>query len=81
MQEIHATTALEGNLDNPFAPYFYTVSCTHCLTVSLAYGGMGLGTMWGQEQALQMLAEAGFNQVELHRLPQDLVNDYYIVHK
>jgi hypothetical protein len=51
------------------------------MTVSLAYEGMGLGTMWGQQTALRMLAEAGFKQVEIKRLPQDLVNDYYIIYK
>ena len=81
MQEIRGATKVEGNLDNPLAPYFYTVSCMHCMTVSLAYGGAGLGAMWGQETALQMLAEAGFKQVEIKRLPQDIVNDYYIVRK
>jgi len=81
MQDIRAATNVEDNLDHPLAPYFYTVSCMHCMTVSLAYEGMGLGTMWGQQTALRMLAEAGFKQVEIKRLPQDLVNDYYIIYK
>jgi ubiquinone/menaquinone biosynthesis C-methylase UbiE len=81
MQEIRAATNVEDNLDFPLAPYFYTVSCMHCMTVSLAYGGTGLGAMWGQETALRMLAEAGFKQVEIKQLPQDIVNEYYIVSK
>lgn len=81
MQDIRAATNVEGNLEHPLAPYFYTVSCMHCMTVSLAYGGAGLGTMWGQETALRMLAEAGFQRVEVKRLSQDIVNDYYITHK
>jgi 2-polyprenyl-3-methyl-5-hydroxy-6-metoxy-1,4-benzoquinol methylase len=81
MQEIRAATNVEGNLDHPLAPYFYTVSCMHCMTVSLAYGGRGLGAMWGKETALQMLAEAGFQRVEIKQLSQDMVNDYYIVSK
>jgi 2-polyprenyl-3-methyl-5-hydroxy-6-metoxy-1,4-benzoquinol methylase len=81
MQEIRGETKLEGNLDNPLSPYFYTVSCMHCMTVSLAYGGAGLGAMWGKEKALELLANAGFKQVEIKRLPQDIVNDYYIVRK
>lgn len=81
MQEIRAATNVESNLQHPLAPYFYTVSCMHCMTVSLAYGGMGLGAMWGQETALRMLAEAGFKRVEIKQLPQDIVEDYYIVYK
>ncbi|MBD1845764.1 class I SAM-dependent methyltransferase [Cyanobacteria bacterium FACHB-63] len=81
MQEIRAATNVEENLVHPLAPYFYTVSCMHCMTVSLAYGGMGLGAMWGQETAQRMLSEAGFKRIEIKQLPQDLVEDYYIVHK
>lgn len=81
MQEIRAATNVKDNLQHPLACYFYTVSCMHCMTVSLAYGGKGLGAMWGQETALRMLAEAGFKRVEIQQLPQDIVEDYYIVHK
>lgn len=81
MQDIHAATNVDGNLDHPIAPLLYTVSCMHCMTVSLAYGGMGLGTMWGTEKALQMLAEAAFKQVEIKQLAHDFQNDYYIIRK
>jgi hypothetical protein len=36
----------------------------HCMTVSLADGGMGLGTMWGEQTARKMLGEAGSDQCE-----------------
>lgn len=81
MQDIHATTNVDGNLDHPIGSLLYTISCMHCMTVSLAYGGMGLGTMWGKEKALQMLSEAGFKQVEIKQLAHDFQNDYYIVRK
>jgi 2-polyprenyl-3-methyl-5-hydroxy-6-metoxy-1,4-benzoquinol methylase len=81
MQDIHASTDVAGNMEHPVAPLLYTISCLHCMTVSLAYGGMGLGAMWGQEQALQMLSEAGFKQVEIKRLAHDFQNDYYIIRK
>jgi 2-polyprenyl-3-methyl-5-hydroxy-6-metoxy-1,4-benzoquinol methylase len=81
MQDIHAATHVDGNLEHPIAPFLYTISCMHCMTVSLAYGGMGLGTMWGQEKALQMLGDAGFTQVEVKQLAHDFQNDYYIVRK
>jgi 2-polyprenyl-3-methyl-5-hydroxy-6-metoxy-1,4-benzoquinol methylase len=81
MQDIHATTDVSGNMDHPAGPFLYTISCMHCMTVSLAYGGMGLGAMWGQEKALEMLAEAGFKRVDIKRLSHDFQNDYYIVYK
>lgn len=81
MQDIHASTEVSGNLEHPIAPFMYTISCMHCMTVSLAAGGMGLGTAWGQEKALQMLGEAGFVSVDVKRLEHDILNDYYIVRK
>ncbi len=50
----------------------------HCMAVSLAYSGQGLGTMWGKEKALEMLAEAGFSHTEVHQLPHDIINYYYV---
>ncbi len=81
MQDIHASTDVNGNMEHPIAPFLYTVSCMHCMTVSLAAGGMGLGTMWGQEKAMKMLSEAGFTGVDIKRLAHDLQNDYYIITK
>jgi 2-polyprenyl-3-methyl-5-hydroxy-6-metoxy-1,4-benzoquinol methylase len=81
MQDIHAASEVSGNLEHPIAPWLYTISCMHCMTVSLAYGGMGLGTMWGKEKALELLANAGFRQVEIKQLSHDFLNDYYIVRK
>ncbi len=81
MQDIRASSQVDGNLDHPSAPLLYTVSCLHCMTVSLAVGGMGLGAMWGQEKALEMLAAAGFNQIDIKQLDHDFQSNYYIVLK
>jgi hypothetical protein len=69
------------NLDHPIAPFLYTASTMHCMTVSLAYGGLGLGTMWGKEKVLEMLGEAGFKNVEVEQLEHDFQNYYYMVRK
>ena len=45
--DITASNTLADNLDHPLGPFLYTISCMHCMTVSLAAGGMGLGTMCG----------------------------------
>lgn len=81
MQDIRASSHVEGNYERPIAPYLYTISCLHCMTVSLADGGMGLGTAWGEEKALEMLKEAGFTQVEIKQLEHDFVNNYYLIRK
>lgn len=78
MQDIDASTHHHGNLDHPLGPLLYTISCMHCMTVSLAQGGEGLGAMWGRERALELLQEAGFGDTALHRLPHDMQNAYYV---
>ena len=50
----------------------------HCLSVSLACGGAGLGAAWGRELALKMLGEAGFADVRVEELPHDMINYYYL---
>lgn len=81
MQEIRASSRLEEDAKLPLAPFLYTVSCLHCMTVSLAAGGAGLGAMWGVESASRMLDEAGFAKLEIHTLPHDLLNQYYVARR
>ena len=81
MQDIRASSHLENNLDHPIAPLLYTLSTMHCMTVSLAQGGAGLGTMWGEELALSMLNKAGFEQVAVNHLEHDFQNNFYVMHK
>lgn len=81
MQDIDGSSHVHQNLDNPIAPFLYTISTMHCMTVSLALGGDGLGTMWGRELAVDMLKDAGFAHVEIRNLPHDIQNCFYVVSK
>jgi cyclopropane fatty-acyl-phospholipid synthase-like methyltransferase len=81
MQDILASSRLENNLENPIAPLLFTISTMHCMTVSLAQGGAGLGTCWGRELAEKMLADAGFQDVVVEKLPHDDMNYYYIARR
>ncbi|MCG8432753.1 MAG: class I SAM-dependent methyltransferase, partial [Gammaproteobacteria bacterium] len=81
MQDIHGSRHAHNNLDHPIGTLLYTISCLHCMTVSLAQGGEGLGAMWGEETAQEYLREAGFKGIEIRRLDHDLQNNYYIVRK
>jgi SAM-dependent methyltransferase len=69
MMEPKASSQLEDNVGNPFAPYLYGISVLHCMTVSLAEGGAGLGTAWGEQTARRMLADAGFASIEVIDAP------------
>jgi 2-polyprenyl-3-methyl-5-hydroxy-6-metoxy-1,4-benzoquinol methylase len=81
MQDIRASSNVHGNLEHPIAPFLYTISCLHCMTVSLAADGMGLGAVWGEEKALEMLKDAGFSSVTIQQLDHDFLNNFYIVKK
>jgi SAM-dependent methyltransferase len=76
-----ASSELAENMDHPLGPFLYTVSCMHCMTVSLAEGGVGLGTMWGEQTARTMLAEAGFTSIQTAHLDGDLIDAYFIASK
>ena len=81
MQDIAGSSHHHNNLNHPIGPFLYTVSTMHCMTVSLAQGGEGLGAMWGEEKAKEMLKEAGFTKVEVEQLAHDFQNYYYIATK
>jgi len=53
MQDIAASSNTKENIQNPLAPTLYTFSTMHCMTVSLAQDGDGLGTVWGRQMAKQ----------------------------
>jgi SAM-dependent methyltransferase len=75
MVDVRASSNLEDNLNIPAGTLIYTVSTMHCMTVSLAHGGTGLGAAWGYQRAEQMLHEAGFSSVRVLEVddPQNLV--------
>ncbi len=80
MQDMKGSSQVEKNMEHPVAPFLYTVSCMHCMTVSLAENGAGLGTMWGRETAERMLGEAGFENVGVHELEHDMQNYFYVAY-
>ena len=79
--DIAGSSHVEDNLDHPMAPMLYSVSTFHCMTVSLALDGAGLGTMWGEQTANEMFRAAGFTSVTTTRIPEDVVNVYYVCRK
>lgn len=78
-QDIHASSHHHGDRDHPMGTLLYTLSIMHCMSVSLAQGGEGLGTMWGREKAREYFGKAGFGSIEVHQLPHDIQNDYWVL--
>ena len=81
MQDIKGSSDIHNNIDHPLGPALYTISCMHCMTVSLAQNGEGLGAMWGEEKTREYLAQAGFRSVEKNELAHDIQNNWYVVRK
>jgi 2-polyprenyl-3-methyl-5-hydroxy-6-metoxy-1,4-benzoquinol methylase len=79
MQDIQGSSHVHENIDHPGAPLLYMISCMHCMTVSLAQGGDGLGAMWGEQKARELLARAGFTSVDVQLLEHDPFNAYFVV--
>ena len=77
MGDIAASSRLEENIEHPLCPALYAFSVFYCMSVSLGEGGEGLGTVWGEETARRMLAEAGFSHTDVHQVEGDMLNVYY----
>jgi hypothetical protein len=81
MVDIKESSNLEDNVGVPLAPYLYTVSTMHCMSISLGLDGAGLGACWGRQLAESMLADAGFGDVTVSEVESDPLNNYYIARK
>lgn len=81
MADIKASSRLEDNVGMPMSTYLYTTSLMHCMTVSLAMDGAGLGAAWGTQLAVSMLRDAGFDDVRVAEVEADPINNYYIARK
>jgi ubiquinone/menaquinone biosynthesis C-methylase UbiE len=81
MVDIAAESNIADNLNHPMGPFLYTVSLMHCMPVGLVDGGSGLGMMWGREKAVEMLAKAGFQRIEVVPIPEDPFNFHFLCRK
>jgi ubiquinone/menaquinone biosynthesis C-methylase UbiE len=81
MQDISGTSDVHEDKQHPIGPFLYSISCMHCMTVSLAQDGEGLGAMWGEAKTREYLQKAGFSNVETHKLAHDIQNNWYVVTK
>ena len=81
MQDISGTSHVNKDIEHPIGTLLYTISCMHCMTVSLAQDGEGLGAMWGEERTCEYLQKAGFSSIEIYRLSHDIQNNWYVVRK
>lgn len=76
--DMAASSHVQNNIGNPMASVLYFFSVMHCMSVSLAQGGVGLGTAWGEEKAAELFAQAGFTDVKADHLDADPLHVYYV---
>jgi SAM-dependent methyltransferase len=81
MVDTKLSSYLENNLDIPTATLTYVSSLVHCMQVSLAQGGVGLGSGWGHEMATEMLMKAGFSDVHITETPKDPFDNIYVARR
>lgn len=81
MQDIRGSSHVHKNIEHPIGTFLYAISTMHCMTVSLAQGGEGLGAMWGEEKTREYLQKAGFRHVQTNQLAHDIQNNWYVVRK
>ena len=61
--DVPAHKRIADNIGNAMAAPLYLMSLYHCLPLSLALGGTGAGAMWGRENLVSCLKQAGFEKV------------------
>ena len=78
MIDIKAATNIKDNADHPMGPFLYTVSLMHCMPIGLNDNGPGLGMMWGEQQAIDLLRQAGFSKISAEEIPNDSFNMHFL---
>jgi 2-polyprenyl-3-methyl-5-hydroxy-6-metoxy-1,4-benzoquinol methylase len=81
VMDIAASSELHENMDHPMGSMLYAISTLHCMTVSLAQGGEGLGTVWGEKKAVELIREAGFAEVETKHLEGDVFHAFFVARR
>ncbi|WP_339732787.1 hypothetical protein [uncultured Gimesia sp.] len=79
MQDIANSNQAELNLKNPLAPLLHTIFCMRNKARQNEASMEHIS--WGQEPACQTLEEVGFEKVEVHALPYDMFNYFYVASK
>ena len=65
---------------NPIGRAFHAISPMHCMTVSLAYNGAGLGTVIGEKGARDLAGRAGFSGFERMQIDNPF-NQFFLLRK
>ncbi|CAG8524351.1 5966_t:CDS:1 [Paraglomus occultum] len=81
MSQINVSSELENNKANAVGSAIYCISTIHAMSVSLAEGGMGLGSAWGNESTLKTLKDVGFSNTDIVQLSKESLNYWFVNRK
>lgn len=79
MQDIASSNRAELNLENPLAPLLYTISCMRSMAQQTETSADRIS--WGEAPAYQTLESVGFEKIEVHALPHDVLSCFYVATK
>jgi hypothetical protein len=63
MQDISGRSHMDEDVEHPIGIFLYTISCMHCMTVSLAQGGEGLGAYGVKRRRESTCSEPAFGRL------------------
>ena len=78
MQDIAGSSHVHDNLDHPLGPLLYTVSCLHCMTVSLAEGAPGWARCGASRRPRNSSQKPASARSSSRRLDHDTQNVYVV---
>ncbi|QDT45267.1 Trans-aconitate 2-methyltransferase [Gimesia alba] len=81
MQDLVNSNKAALNLQNPLAPLLYSISCLRGMAASLQQNDQTDEVVWGQEPTCQTLEAVGFEKIEIHDLPHDILSEFYVATK
>ena len=81
LQDYSVSSFLENNIDHAASTLIYSISCLHCLAVSLSNNGDDHGAAIGCEKLQLMLEQAGFSDINIRYLPHDFQYCYFLARR
>ena len=81
MSQINMSSGLENQKTHAIGSAVYCISTIHAMSVSLAEGGMGMGSAWGNENTVKTLKDVGFTKIDLVQLSSQSLNYWFVIRK
>lgn len=78
MRDIATSGQFKSDCENPLAMFLDTIACMRSASVSAKPGFGPTMTDWETETICQTMEDIGYENIEVHALPHDLLNHFYL---